>query len=155
MIQLGHRGPSCPRPGPIQKDFTIVDLSGIHTIDVRFCACHDTPGGSAHHIQLLRFCYFPSTITRPQSAFTFDVLNTFHLLTLKGKVSAYDFYCVLQHKTDNTGISDVKVRTHWLERLTHDLTNVAILSAIPYRHPPVAPSQVTEAIWSWTRSRWC
>jgi len=48
-------------------------------------------------------------MARPQSGFTFDVLNTFHLLTLQGKVSAYDFYSTLQHKTDNTRISDVKV----------------------------------------------
>ena len=113
VIQLGHRYPLCPNPGPIQKDFVIVDLSGIHTIDIQFCACHSTPGGSASHIQLLQFCCLPSTITRPQSAFTFDVLNTFHLLTLKGKVSAYDFYCALQHKTDNTGISDIQMRFHW------------------------------------------
>ncbi len=110
VIQLSHHGPSCPCPGPIQKDFIIVDLSGIHTIDIQFCACHNMSGGAASHIQLLRFRCFPSTITRPQSTFTFDVLNTFHLLTLQGKVSAYEFYCVLQHKTDNTGISNVKVR---------------------------------------------
>ncbi|KAN0123195.1 hypothetical protein V8E52_003148 [Russula decolorans] len=108
VIQLGHRGPSCPCPGLIQKDFVIVDVSGIHTIDVQFCGCHNTSGGSASHVQLLRFRCFPSTITRPQSAFTFDVLNTFHLLTLQGKVSAYEFYCALQHKTDNTSISDTK-----------------------------------------------
>jgi CxC2 like cysteine cluster associated with KDZ transposases len=113
VIQLGHHGPSCPCPGPIQKDFVIVDLSGIHTIDVQFCACYNTSGGAASHIQLLRFRCFPSTITRPQSAFTFDVLNTFQLLTLQGKVSAYEFYSALQHKTDNTGISDVKVRFYW------------------------------------------
>jgi hypothetical protein len=45
-----------------------------------------------------------------KALFTFDVLNTFHLLTLQGKVSAYEFYCALQHKTDNTSISDTKVR---------------------------------------------
>ncbi|KAN0105342.1 hypothetical protein V8E52_011131 [Russula decolorans] len=108
VIQLGHRGPSCPCPGLVQKDFVIVDVSGIHTIDVQFCGCHNTSGGSASHVQLLRFRCFSSTITRPQSAFTFDVLNTFHLLTLQGKVSAYEFYCALQHKTDNTSISDTK-----------------------------------------------
>ncbi|KAN0109688.1 hypothetical protein V8E52_009034 [Russula decolorans] len=108
VIQLGHHGPSCPCPGLVQKDFVIVDVSGIHTIDVQFCGCHNTSGGSASHVQLLRFRCFPSTITRPQSAFTFDVLNTFHLLTLQGKVSAYEFYCALQHKTDNTSISDTK-----------------------------------------------
>jgi hypothetical protein len=110
VVQLGHRSPSCPCPGAVQKDFVIVDLSGIHTIDIRFCACHDTIGGSSSHIQLLRFRCFPSTITRPRSGFTFDVLDTFHLLTLQGKVSAYDFYFALLHKTDNTGISHIKVR---------------------------------------------
>src|SRR5260370_2464211 len=113
VIQLGHHGPLCPCPGPIQQDFVIVDLSGIHTIDFQFCACHNTSGGATSHIQLFRFYYFPSTITRPQSAFTFDILNTFHLLMLQGKASTYEFYCALQHKTDNTGISDVKVRFYW------------------------------------------
>ena len=63
----------------------------------------------SHYIQLLRFRCFPSTTTWPKSPFTFDILNTFHLLTLQGKVIAYDFYSALQHKTDNTGISYVKV----------------------------------------------
>ncbi len=67
MIQLGHGGLSCPCPGPVQKDFAIVDI-------------------------------------------TFNILDMFHLLTLQGKVSAYKFYSTLQHKTDNTGISDTKVR---------------------------------------------
>jgi hypothetical protein len=110
VVQLGHREPSCPCPGPVQKNFVVVDISGIHTIDIRFCACHDTIGGSSSHIQLLRFRCFPSTITRPRSAFTFEVLNTFHLLTLQSKVSAYDFYSSLAHKTDNTGILNIKVR---------------------------------------------
>lgn len=42
---------------------------------------------------------------RPNSAFTFDVLNTFQLLNLQGKLSAHDFYQALVHKTDNLGIS--------------------------------------------------
>ncbi|KAF4568149.1 hypothetical protein EYR36_010158 [Pleurotus pulmonarius] len=41
--------------------------------------------------------------TKPQTAFTFDVLNTFHLLTLQGKLSAYDFYLSIDHKTNNAG----------------------------------------------------
>ena len=89
----------------------IADLSGIHVVDIQFCACLDATGTAlSHYIQLLRFSCFPSTTARPQSAFTFDILNTFHLLTLQGKVSAYDFYSALEHKTDNTRISHVKVR---------------------------------------------
>src|SRR5258708_27243533 len=106
VIQLGHHGPLCPCPGPIQKDFVIVDLSGIPTIDVQFCACHNTSGGAVSHIQLLRFRCFPPITTRPQSTFTFNFLNTFHLLTSQDKVSAYQFYCELHHTTYNTSISN-------------------------------------------------
>lgn len=118
VIQLGHDGPSCPSPGSVHKDFIVVDLSGIHTVNVQFCECHNAPEDHASYIQLLRFCYFPSTIAKPQSAFTFDLLNTFHLLTLQGKVSAYDLYCTLQKKTDNTGLSDTKVSLHGVENQT-------------------------------------
>lgn len=51
--------------------------------------------------QLLRARWFPATFTRPRTAFTFDCLDTFHLLTLQGKTSLYDFYHTVLHKTDN------------------------------------------------------
>ena len=39
----------------------------------------------------------------------FNVLNTFQLITLQGKVSAFDYYYSLKHKSDNTGLSKPKV----------------------------------------------
>src|SRR5258708_36600708 len=72
VIQLGHHGPLGPCPGPIQKDFVIVDLSGIPTIDIQFYACHNPPGGNESRIHLLSFCYFPSTTTGPQTALTYN-----------------------------------------------------------------------------------
>ncbi len=152
MIQLGHNGPTCPCPGPIQENFVVIDLSGIHTINIRYCACHNTSRSAASHIQLLRFHCFLSTITRPQSAFTFDDLNTFHLLTLQGKLSVYEFYCALQHKMDNTSISGVKVRfdRHWCDSRSDQ--SIAILSTISYHHLPVAASQTTQTIGSQTWS---
>jgi len=51
----------------------------------------------------------PASIDHPKSAFTFDVLDTFHLLTLQGKTSAYDYYYSLAHKSDNTGLQNLKV----------------------------------------------
>jgi hypothetical protein len=52
----------------------------------------------------------PASLERPRSAFTFDVLDTFHLLTLQGKISAFDFYYALEHKSDNTGQRKLKVK---------------------------------------------
>ena len=88
-VHLGHHGQHCPHPENPIKDFTVVDVSGIHTITLRFCAC---PGAPHARYQLLQSSWFPSSLDRPHTAFTFDVLDTFQLLNLQGKLSAYDFY---------------------------------------------------------------
>lgn len=48
-------------------------------------------------------------MTRPRTAFTFEVLNHFHHLTLQGKTTAWDFYNALVHETDNSGLSSPSV----------------------------------------------
>lgn len=61
--------------------------------------------------QLLRHRLFPATLKVPQAAFTFDVLDTFHTLTLQSKIAAYDFYWALERKTDGSGVHNLPVRT--------------------------------------------
>ena len=103
---IGHEVGSCTSAGSPIDNFTIVDTTGIHTIPVSFCQCIGTPHS---RIQLLQSGLMPASTNRPRSAFTFDVLNTFHLITLQGKVSAFDYYYSLEHKSDNTGLSKPKV----------------------------------------------
>ena len=109
-IQLGHDGPNCPSPGPIHFDFVVVDTSGVHVVNLRYCNCHSVIGASLDRVQLLRFQWFPATVLRPRTAFTFDVLDTFHIVTLQGKLAAFDFYRSLLYKTDNSGLHHLKVR---------------------------------------------
>lgn len=71
-----------------------------------FCEC---PGCLHPREQLLQAAWFPASLGHPQTAFTFDVLDSFHLLTLQGKTSAFDYYYSLAHKSDNAGLSDMKV----------------------------------------------
>ena len=105
-VHLGHEFPSCPYADPAIRDFTVVDVSGIHTVNLHFCGCVGAP----HHcLQLLAASWFPASLDRPQTAFTFDVLDTFQLINLQGKTSAYDFYYSLDHKTDNTGALGIQV----------------------------------------------
>lgn len=59
--------------------------------------------------QLMRAKWFPATIDRPRTAFTFDVLNHFHHLTLQGKTTPWDFYNAIVHETDNTGLATPEV----------------------------------------------
>jgi hypothetical protein len=103
---MGHEGDPCPYPDHSIKNFTVVDVSGIHAITLRFCGYV----GALHpRNQLLAASWFPASLDRPQTAFTFDVLDTFQLLNLQGKISAFDFYYSLDHKTDNTGVRGVQV----------------------------------------------
>jgi hypothetical protein len=104
VLQLGHGGAPCKSPGETIDNFTVVDTSGVHTVNVKFCACYTIPGNSRHFVQLLRSSWLPATTTRPRIAFTFNCLDTFHLLTLQGKTSAYDFYCTLVHKSGIDGM---------------------------------------------------
>ncbi|KAJ8489442.1 hypothetical protein ONZ45_g13579 [Pleurotus djamor] len=97
VVNLGHgtTGP-CSAPGNLRQ-ICLVDLSGHHTLIVQFCACK----GLSEQVQLLRMHWFPASLHEPRTAFTLDTLNTFHLLTLQSKISAYDFCKFLEHKTDN------------------------------------------------------
>ncbi|THU75457.1 hypothetical protein K435DRAFT_880783 [Dendrothele bispora CBS 962.96] len=51
----------------------------------------------------MRVRWFPGTHTRPKTAFTFQMLMQFHILTLSGKINGFDYYRGLERLTDNTG----------------------------------------------------
>jgi CxC2 like cysteine cluster associated with KDZ transposases len=46
----------------------------------------------------------------PQTAFMFEVLDFYLLLSLQGKISQEDFYISISCHTDNTGLDPPKVR---------------------------------------------
>ncbi|KAF4606853.1 hypothetical protein EYR38_000908 [Pleurotus pulmonarius] len=99
--------PPNSRASEIVEGFTVIDVSGIHIVDMGFCRCYQ-PGMPGHRReQLLRHGLFPATLKVPQAAFTFDVLDTFHKLTLQSKIAAYDFYRSLERKTDSADIQDL------------------------------------------------
>lgn len=109
-IQLGHDGGTCPCPARGPKGFIVFDTSGAHTVNVDFCGCI-TNGTLDRRVQLLRKQWFPATSARPQTVVTFECLDTFHELTLQGKVNLFDFYHTLIRKTDNAGLNPTIVST--------------------------------------------
>lgn len=106
QVNLGHAGLPCPQPLAEIKSFTVVDLSGVHSIDLCYCGCQGAP---ERRIQLLRQGWFPASMKLPETAFTFDFLNTFHLVNLQSKTALYDFWLAILHKTDNAGTRDTNV----------------------------------------------
>ena len=103
-IQLGHDGGSCPCPVSGPQNFIIFDVAGAHTVNVDFCDCNFIQRLD-RRVQLLRRGWFPATLVRPQTAFTFECLETFHELTLQGKTNLYDFYHAVLHRTDNANLN--------------------------------------------------
>jgi hypothetical protein len=101
VINLGHRGDRCPDQTETQR-ILVVDLSGYHTVCIRPCVC--LKGGFPDdHRQLLRVSWYPASVLRPQTAFTFDLLDTYHKISLQAKLNLYDFYNAIMQKTDNQG----------------------------------------------------
>ncbi|KAK7053876.1 CxC2 domain-containing protein [Favolaschia claudopus] len=103
-VQLGHPPrQKCPRPLAGYSDFVVVHDNGIHCVNLDFCGC-DAETRAEPYVQLLRAGWYPATDERPQTAVTLIALDKFHLLTLQAKITAYDYYTVLERLTDNTGI---------------------------------------------------
>ena len=80
------------KPGKNDKDqnpiVTIIDRSGVHEISVRWCCCLDAP---ERDMQLMMAGLFPATFRNPKTAFTFRVLEEFHLDNLECKTTPSQF----------------------------------------------------------------
>ena len=106
---LGHGGNACPADSP-HRQLIIIDINGWHKLQVEFCKCGASNVSHEEYRQLLRMRLYPASFNRPKTAFTFDFLETYHKITLQGKLNLYDFYHAIMQKTDNQGRSKPLVR---------------------------------------------
>jgi hypothetical protein len=103
VFNLGHDGKVCPLNADKSEcgdQITMVDSAGIFIHLVRWCRCNGA-SNEDKHLQLLRHRLFPSTISKPQTAFTFNVLDEFLIDSLECKTSASSFYSKLRRLTNN------------------------------------------------------
>jgi hypothetical protein len=111
-FQLGHAGGrTCPTLERGHSDFVVIASNGIHHINVDFCGC---PGRPDHRIQLLEMRWWPSTPVAPQTVATMEVLRSFHILNLEGRVPPTDFYRSLERRTDGHGLVELPVSDNQL-----------------------------------------
>ena len=90
------------KPGKNGKDgdpvITVIDRSGVHEIGVRWCCCPNAPD---HDMQLMATGLFPATFRNPKTAFTFRVLEEFHLDNLECKTTPSQFFSRLRRLTSD------------------------------------------------------
>ncbi|KAG1767881.1 hypothetical protein EV702DRAFT_979832 [Suillus placidus] len=119
-IHLGHQGKPCPEVTeewydtddegdcftenlwvPLVNDpwmTTVVDMSGLHSLMIRFCRCADV---LSPDMQLFETGLFPASFTSPKTAFTFAVLDDFLLDNLECGTSAMNYYSKLRRITSS------------------------------------------------------
>lgn len=101
-LYLGHNGAQCPNTFFKSSTtlMTVFHANGWHKVPIGYCAC----GTTTKRLQLLAAALYPASVTDPKTAFTFEFLNTFHILTLQGKLTLYDYYTAVTRLTDNMGL---------------------------------------------------
>jgi hypothetical protein len=85
----------------------VVHSSGVVEMCVRFCKCL---GAAPEHEQLFMNRLFPSTFDRPETVFTFDVLDCYAIDSMECKTSAQSFFEKLRRLTNNAFPDEVPVR---------------------------------------------
>jgi hypothetical protein len=120
VLHLGHGGSSCPNNswmkmdnGYVGTELTIVDLAGVYTHKVVWCACTNAP---EHWRQLLRMRLYPGSIQIPRTAFTFRLLNYFNMDILECDTSSASFMTKLRRLTNLYHPTSVPVSAMFLVR---------------------------------------
>ncbi|KAK0471641.1 hypothetical protein IW261DRAFT_1344265 [Armillaria novae-zelandiae] len=135
VIQLGHKlGKTCQIPA-IVRSFVVIDVDGIHTVQISFCECTRNVE-VARYRQLLRSRLWPATTIFPQTAATFRVLNLFQVLSFMSKVSAYEFYHTLARLSDNTGLHPPPDRYDAFLRIMREWRHLRALKRFGRGHEP-------------------
>ena len=102
-VYIGHHQTRCPSSNLKTQAILVIDINGVHHVNVQFCTCTEDTQWVEKYRQLLRIGWYPASFQRPKTAFTFNVLDTYHKLAIQGKLNLYDFYLFILQKTDNCG----------------------------------------------------
>ena len=100
---------------------TLVDITGVHFLPIHFCTCPNAP---LRYIQLLRHALYPVSYDRPQTAFSFRVLDDFDLDNLESKGTAQRYYAKLCRLTNNAFPHAVPDRYRELLRVIREWRNL-------------------------------
>lgn len=149
VLSLGHEGCICPHVLSKTKtsSFSVTHVNGIHKVKLQYCFC---PGSKDMGEQLLNARLFPATWKKPQSTFTWQVLEDWHLDTLTSKKSSYDYVKKLRRLTNNASVHQVMVSLYFLPSLVCPSPQLpsGSLPRVHVRLPYMAILEDVQASWS-------
>jgi len=83
-----------------------MDITGVHDISVVWCRCADA---ESHAEQLLACGFFPATVSKPRTAFTFWTLKFFQMLNHVARTTPWDFTGTIRRLSDNIDPTAISV----------------------------------------------
>jgi len=131
---MGHGGLPCIEPST--ETITILHTNAIHRVRVMFCGCGTDVEQRHHYNQLLDAQLFPASFTTPKTVFTFTLLDTLCTLTMRGKVSVYDYYQSLRCLSDNCELRGLASRYDELGLAVRRYRNLLSLKRAGIAHNP-------------------
>lgn len=112
IIYLGHRDDPCPNI-PTKDEptkFVLTHSNGVHNAQIHYCHCGvDTSGPQLQFLQLISSGFWPSTITRPATAFSEAFMKMWHLDWTISHKSSQDYFRVFTRLTNNYDALSVSV----------------------------------------------
>lgn len=149
-----HPNRQCPRLRRAwsgKQKFVVLDVLGVHEVDVWYCDCGKGP---ALPVQLLRNNWLPSTGSHPRTAATFTLMRHYHLMSLESKCSMGEFYNCLARQSNNTGEPPKVSAFSFIPPIcvTHGVCAVSV-SKVHQHDPHVAQPSYVEALWARARDR--
>lgn len=114
----------------------MIDHNGQHNLAIAFCGCDQAAAAGCSYEQLLRRQLFPATHTDPNTAFTFRMLEHYHIQSLQGKISMFDYYESIERMTDNTGIHKLQDRYKAFMRVVAQWRHLKMLKRGGRGHDP-------------------
>ncbi|KAJ7040106.1 hypothetical protein C8F04DRAFT_948846 [Mycena alexandri] len=101
VYQLGHHGHACDFPDARERTMVVMDITGVHKVTYRFCACEKARrfvNGTLG--QLMGNAWYPATTVDPETCASFESLELFRLLNVVGNLNVHDFVRSLERRTD-------------------------------------------------------
>ncbi|KAJ7701645.1 hypothetical protein B0H14DRAFT_2416965, partial [Mycena olivaceomarginata] len=134
VVQLGHpAGYSCDNPWKAHQDFVVIDVTGVHNVNVNYCLCDSK---IERWQQLMRVCWWPGTVRDPKTCATFGVVRLFRTLNCLGKVSAHDFLRSLELLSNNDGLNPVFDRRRAFRHIVRQYRTISMMKRAGRGHDP-------------------
>jgi len=89
-----------------KRTLVVVDVPGVHQLVVGWCCCQ---GAADHATQLFEHDLFSASTSQPSTAFSFAVLEYFHVDAVECKTSASNFFSKLRRLTNFASPQSVPV----------------------------------------------